>query len=61
MAISGATTCPKCGSALTDQGLFGLCLKCVGRFGLLADAEEATLLRLGDYELLEEIARGNSS
>ena len=58
MGTSGSTTCPQCGSALSDQGWFGLCLKCVGRFGLAADAGEATLPRLGDYELLEEIARG---
>jgi WD40 repeat protein/predicted Ser/Thr protein kinase len=58
MGNSGATTCPKCGSALSDQGLFGLCLKCLGRFGLAADAGDAAMLRLGDYELLEEIARG---
>jgi WD40 repeat protein/predicted Ser/Thr protein kinase len=58
MGTSSATTCPKCGSALSDEGLFGLCLKCLGRFGLAADAGGNTMLRLGDYELLEEIARG---
>jgi WD40 repeat protein/predicted Ser/Thr protein kinase len=42
---------------LSDEGLFGLCLKCVGRFGLAAEPGD-TMLRLGDYELLEEIARG---
>jgi WD40 repeat protein/predicted Ser/Thr protein kinase len=43
---------------LSDEGLFGLCLKCLGRFGLAADGGDTTMLRLGDYELLEEIARG---
>ena len=52
------TTCPQCGSVLTGEDLFGLCLKCLGRFGLAAEAGESTTLRLGDYELLEEIARG---
>ena len=58
MGSSSATTCPQCGSALSEEGLFGLCLKCLGRLGLAADAGGNTMLRLGDYELLEEIARG---
>src|ERR1039457_4299122 len=58
MGTTSAKTCPKCGSVLADDGLFGLCLKCLGRFGLAAEAGESTMLRLGDYELLEEIARG---
>ena len=58
MGTTSAKTCPKCGSVLADDGLFGLCLKCLGRFGLAADVGESTALRLGDYELLEEIARG---
>ena len=58
MASFSATTCPKCGAALSDDGLFGLCLRCLGRLGLAPDADGASMLRLGDYELLEEIARG---
>jgi eukaryotic-like serine/threonine-protein kinase len=58
MGATNSTTCPQCGSALSDEGLYDLCLKCLGRFGLGAEAGEGDLLRLGDYELLEEIARG---
>lgn len=58
MGTSSATTCPQCGSTLADAGLHGLCLKCLGRFGLAADTGDTPALRLGDYELLEEIARG---
>ena len=39
----------------------GLCLTCLGRLGFLpepADSSHSGLLRLGDYELLEEVARG---
>ena len=58
MGNLSVTNCPKCGAALSDDGLDGLCLKCLGRFGLAVEERESTLLRLGDYELLEEIARG---
>jgi eukaryotic-like serine/threonine-protein kinase len=58
MEITSPIICPRCGAALSDEGLYGLCLKCVGLFGLGAGAGEGTMLRLGDYELLEEIARG---
>lgn len=55
--------CPGCGSEILVDAVDGLCLKCLGRLGFLSetiDAETApgALLRLGDYELLEEIARG---
>ncbi len=58
MGTASPTTCPKCGSALAIDNVDGLCLKCLGRFGLASDAGESAVLRLGDYELLEEIARG---
>lgn len=58
METTGTTSCPKCGSTLSNDAVDGLCLKCLGRFGLAAEAGESALLRLGDYELLEEIARG---
>ncbi len=38
-----------------------MCLKCLGRLGFVADTggpQDGGLPRLGDYELLEEIARG---
>jgi WD40 repeat protein len=39
----------------------GLCLKCLGRLGFFSESagpDSGGLLRLGDYELLAEIARG---
>jgi WD40 repeat protein/predicted Ser/Thr protein kinase len=48
--------CPTCQSELTGEAVDGLCLKCLGRLAFFS--ESAGLLRLGDYELLEEIARG---
>ena len=62
--------CPQCGSVLGTEGEDGLCLKCLGRlaFGAAdpADTNPAApgvttvhgALRLGDFELLEEIGRG---
>jgi eukaryotic-like serine/threonine-protein kinase len=46
---------------MSADALDGLCLKCLGRLGFSSEAGEpaqGVLLRLGDYELLEEIARG---
>ena len=59
--MSKAKKCPTCASEISDDVMDGLCLKCLGRLGFhpeSADAEHGGLLRLGDYELLEEIARG---
>jgi WD40 repeat protein len=61
--MSAAKKCPTCGSAISAGALDGLCLKCLGRLGFGAesggpDADPGTRLRLGDYKLLEEIARG---
>ena len=60
--------CPKCGSKLANGGLEGLCPKCVGMLAFdfeaapsLADSTEEAPgppRRLGDYDLIEEIARG---
>ena len=53
-------TCPTCAAVIPADGADGLCLKCLGRLGFLTE-EDATgdgLLRLGDYELLNEIGRG---
>src|SRR5579859_1234656 len=59
-------TCPRCGTVLSGA-LQGLCRKCLSSvaFGMPSDgcenggdADILELRRLGDYELLEEIARG---
>jgi WD40 repeat protein/predicted Ser/Thr protein kinase len=53
--------CPTCGSEIPDDAEEALCLKCLGRLGFLSesvDPKGGGLLRLGDYELMEEIARG---
>ncbi|HLX95358.1 MAG TPA: protein kinase [Verrucomicrobiae bacterium] len=54
-------TCPTCGSEIPADAADDLCLTCLGRLGFLpepGDSLHGGLLRLGDYELLEEIARG---
>ena len=53
--------CPTCGGKLSADAVDGLCLKCLGRLAFASAApggEISELRRLGDYELLEEIARG---
>lgn len=69
---SSVRTCPNCRSELRDKTLEGLCPSCVAaaalnpeepRPPLVANAGSPTsadskALRFGDYELLEEIARG---
>jgi WD40 repeat protein/predicted Ser/Thr protein kinase len=53
--------CPSCGARLGADAVEGLCLKCLGRLGFSLvepEAEAPELRRLGDYELIEEIARG---
>ncbi|HEX4350430.1 MAG TPA: serine/threonine-protein kinase, partial [Verrucomicrobiae bacterium] len=59
--MSPGKNCPTCGSELSADAADGLCLMCLGRMGFFpeaADSSHGGLLRLGDYELLEEIARG---
>ena len=53
--------CPTCGAELSADAVDGLCLKCLGRLAFAGGANEkeiSELRRLGDYELLEEVARG---
>ncbi len=58
MSGTDSSRCPKCGTALSAKDDDGLCWKCLGRSGLALGLPEEAPLRLGDYELLEEIARG---
>jgi WD40 repeat protein len=53
--------CPTCGTDVFADLVDGLCLKCLGKLGFYSEPAELNSdakLRLGDYELLEEIARG---
>ncbi len=59
--MSTAKKCPACGSEVFADAVDGLCLKCLGRLGFFSESgvlDQGVLLRLGDYDLLEEIARG---
>src|SRR5215813_13686774 len=55
-------TCPQCGAALPSEGWEGLCPKCLVRVSLNVSAKPNAkgepLQRFGNYEILEEIARG---
>lgn len=65
--MTSTGTCPRCGTLRYQETSAGLCPKCLGAlgFGSEPDAGEPgaipaqdRLQRLGDYELIEEIARG---
>src|SRR5688572_10576382 len=65
VVVPAGRVCPRCGAPLGGFGPEGLCGACLFDSGLAADkpAAELDLLttgsrRFGDYELLEEIARG---
>src|SRR5438309_11778425 len=57
--------CPKCGTEQPSNALEGLCHRCVVTLslGLIGDksvsgSQGSPFQQLGDYELLDEIARG---
>src|SRR5262245_55236405 len=59
--------CPRCGAALPSKEPPGACLSCLLEFGIEGYGQSGrdepsgtagTLPRLGDYDLLEELARG---
>lgn len=63
--MTATGTCPRCGTPLYRETSAGLCPRCLGAFGFgrASPAADAVPVRdnpprLGDYELLEEIARG---
>ncbi len=65
--MTAASICPQCGTPLLSGAAGGLCPKCLGSLGFAAAlfpeenrpvSDEKVLHRLGDYELLAEIARG---
>src|SRR5438046_651646 len=65
VVVPSARVCPRCGAPLGGFGPEGLCGACLFAAGLAPDepAAELDLLesgarRFGDYELIEEIARG---
>jgi eukaryotic-like serine/threonine-protein kinase len=61
MEMTADKKCPTCGAELSAGAVDGLCLKCLGHLAFAADISAGglpELPRLGDYELLDEIARG---
>jgi hypothetical protein len=69
-AMAATRTCRKCGLEFSGGALEGLCPSCVGRLAFVSEPEAeagagpashphgSKLRYFGDYELLEEIARG---
>jgi serine/threonine protein kinase len=59
-AASLENRCPKCGHAIPDSAMFGLCPACVVSIAVDEAVALASGLRVGDYELKEEIGRGST-
>jgi eukaryotic-like serine/threonine-protein kinase len=64
-ASNSGSTCARCGTALPSDELEGGCSKCLvtalftsGSPDALALLQAPVIRSIGDYELLEEIARG---
>jgi WD40 repeat protein/predicted Ser/Thr protein kinase len=61
MSEATQSVCPTCGASLSRSSIGGVCMQCLGRLALggpQAIEPGRRLESIGDYELLEEIARG---
>jgi WD40 repeat protein/predicted Ser/Thr protein kinase len=59
--MTSVGACSNCGGPLAAQAVDGLCLKCLGRLAFGSDGapdDAPALTRLGDYDLIKELARG---
>src|SRR5262245_47696411 len=66
--MNTAARCPQCGASLPENILQGLCQRCLAReaagiisartLSTLNPSPSTALRHFGDYELIEEIARG---
>jgi eukaryotic-like serine/threonine-protein kinase len=59
--MTSVGACSICGGPLAAQAIDGLCLKCLARLGFAGEGATdgpPAFTRLGDYDLIKEIARG---